>query len=200
LEEADYPARAITYGETPTPRRLNNFMALPITTHQSPKTKINSDKASTHAPTKAEIVNSNCLEAALACAILAKLATKHGEQFSKISPTTVLQLIADIRHNRVRVEKANGNELIVREIDTSEDRMRVSIVLKSGSVALLLKLDREDPDKLSVILSSACKELNGPTERKLVKLAKNIHIQSDKISFNKHAADLVLKGDVVILT
>jgi hypothetical protein len=135
---------------------------------------INSDKATFQVP-KSERVHSDCLEAALACTILAKLETKHGQHFSRISKAGVLQVIGDIRHNRVRIEKANGDEWIVKTIDTSEDKMQVSIVLKGGSIESLLKLDREDPEKLSAILKSACRELNTHSERTLLKLANRMH-------------------------
>lgn len=140
-----------------------------------PQTKIDTVNATPRIPTKPESVNPDCVEAAIACVILAKLSTKHGQHFSHITKASVLKVIADIRHNRVRIEKANGNEWPVQTIDTAENKIQVSIVLKIGSISLLLNLERDDPKKLSDILISACTEINGRSENYLLKLANRMH-------------------------
>jgi hypothetical protein len=159
----------------------------------------NQNKNNPVTPKKADVLDQNCREAIAGCALLAKLRTKNVKHFQRISQIDVLKLVADIRHNRVRVDKVGGNEVIVQEIGTSEERTRVSIVLKTGSVQSLMKVKKDDPSSYFAIIDAACRQINGLNESKLFQLMKtDVNIQSDQLSPNKQAARLILKAGVIL--
>jgi hypothetical protein len=159
----------------------------------------NQNKNSPVTPKKADVLDAGCQEAIVGCVLLAKLRTKKGNHFQRISQLDVLKLMADLQHSRLRVDKVGGNDSIVQEVGTSEERTRVSLVLKIGSVQSLMKAEKDDPSGCAAIINAGCKQVNDSNESKLLKLIKtDVNIQSDQISPNKQTARLILKGGVIL--
>jgi hypothetical protein len=156
-------------------------------------------KGSSLAPNKRDPIESSIKEAALGCAILS--AFENGDRgtakLRRISKVDVLRVVENIRQKPVT--KDRGHELITVDIKISaEKRIRVSLALHIGSADALLKYSRDNANSFSSMLPDICGQVNN-VAGKLLKLGgNNILIQSDRITANRHMANIVLKADSIL--
>jgi hypothetical protein len=166
-------------------------------------TKNDPKKGKSPVQNKFDTAGSSVKEAGLGCAILS--AFENGERgtvtLRRISKNDLLRVIENIRHDRLPISKDHGHELIALDINTSSDnRIRVSLALSNGAANALLKFSRDSANGFSAILPAICGQVNN-VAGKLLKLGgKDILIQSNMISANKHMANVVLKLDLIVFT
>ena len=156
-------------------------MALPIKNEESARS--------------AEVENKpgNYLEGLIGATIIAKLKTRSGSQFQRISERDVVNVIQAFRSNQINVTNSGRFEIIKLDI-AGEQRITLSLV--RGSIRSLLAMK---PDLAGDRIKFACGHVNSPSvEKKLLNLKEDIQMQSSGVLSGISAADLVLETKAIL--